>query len=85
MGCDPSFEQRIAKAMLDEGISYFGRLVMQGKGAQEWVTVSRFGSMEDAHRATELVQRLMEPEMKRWFSSYDSIFGIASRVQDYDD
>jgi len=74
------FEQRIAKGMHDADISYFGRLVMSGDGHNEWISASRYGSVDDAHRGTAAVKTLMAPELDKWFSSYDSVIGRAVRV-----
>jgi len=76
----PTAEQRIAKGMHDADVSYFGRLVMSGDGRNEWISASRYGSIDDAHRGTAAVKTLMAPELDKWFSSYDSVIGRAVRV-----
>lgn len=73
-------EQRIAKGMNDVDVSYFGRLVMSGEGPNEWISASRYGSVDDAHRGTAAVKKLMASELDKWFSSYDSVVGRAVRV-----
>ncbi len=88
--CEPAFEQRIARAMLDAGVTYFGRLVMRApsakpasgasNGAGEWVSASRYGSIDDARRGTAVVKAMFAPEIGRWFSATESIIGTASRV-----
>ena len=76
----PTAEQRIAQGMHDADVSYFGRLVMSGDGNNEWVSASRYGSIDDAHRGTAAVKTLMAGELDTWFSSYDSVIGRAVRV-----
>lgn len=74
------FEQRIAKRMHDGGVSYFGRLVMSGEDSSEWISATRYGSIDDAHRGTAAVQDAFGPELGAWFSSYEYIIGRAVRV-----
>ena len=73
-------EQRIAKSMNDAGVSYFGRLVMSSEGGDGWLSATRYGSVDDAHRGTAAVKEMFAPELSKWFSSYDSIVGRAVRV-----
>ena len=87
VGTSAAFERRIAEAMTGSGISYFGRLVMKAAPAEpggppRWITASRYGSLQEATAGTALVRRLCEDEMARWFTSYDTIIGTASRVLD---
>ena len=44
--------------MNDVDVGYFGRLVMSGEGP-EWISASRYGSVDDAHRGTAAVKKLM--------------------------
>ena len=75
----PEFEERIAVHMQDVGVSYFGRLVMIEPDGS-WLSVSRYGSLDDAQRGSAAVQALMADEVSTWFSEYTSIVGTASRV-----
>ena len=70
-------EQRIATGMHDAGVSYFGRLVMRCATGNEWISATRYGSIEDAHRGTRAVKQLLRPELDKWFHSYESIVGRA--------
>ena len=81
----PSFERRIAEAMLAGKVSYFGRIVMETPSRDAWITASRYGTLEDASRGTKIVQDLLASELKRWFKSYESIIGVASRLLDLDE
>jgi len=77
------FEQRIAKGMNGAGVSYFGRLVMRGEGSaggHQWISATRYGSVDDAHRGTAAVKEMLSPELAKWFVSYESIVGTAVRV-----
>lgn len=47
-----------------------------------WITMSRYGSLAEAHAGTALVRVLCADEMQRWFSSYETILGTASRLLD---
>jgi len=90
---DGDFEQRIAHCMQENGVAYFGRLVMldtieeRTAGTAEravgpagsFLTVSRYGSLEDARRGTELVRQLLAPELDRWFSEHKMIMGQVQR------
>jgi len=80
-GTSSAFEQRLANAMMKEGIAYFGRLVMR-VDEKRWITLSRYGSLPEAHAGTALVRTLCAEEMAHWFSSYETIIGTASRVLD---
>jgi len=75
-----AFEQRIAKGMHDAGVSYFGRLVMSGDDGNEWISASRYGSIDDAHRGTAAVQQVLAAELAEWFVCYESLVGRAVRV-----
>ena len=78
---DPQFEARISDIMEQEGVVYYGRLVMSAQeGHGGWFTKSRYGSLLDAERGTWLIKELLfKQEMARWFSSYKTITGrIAS-------
>lgn len=78
-----STEQRIAEGMNSAGVSYFGRLVTRGEGSAEghqWISATRYGSVEDAHRGTAAVKEMLAPELAKWFVSYESIIGTAVRV-----
>jgi len=77
----PEFEERIAAHMQYHGVSYFGRLVMLEPDGS-WLSVSRYGSVDDADRGTAAVQQLMSTEVNKWFSSYESIYGTATRVME---
>jgi len=77
----PEFERRIAVSMRDAKIAYFGRLVMIEPDGS-WLSVTRYGSWEDAQRGTAAVQALMAKEVEAWFSSYTSIYGTATRVME---
>lgn len=81
VACSPDFEVRLAHALLEAGVSYFGRVVMQ-TDELTWLSAARFGSVEQAHLATRASQSLLEGEMDRWFTEYKSIYGEASRVMD---
>jgi len=74
---DPQFEARIFKEMAEEGVEYYGRLVMAAPGAAGgWFTKSRYGSLEDVHKGTWLIKEILfKEEMARWFSSYETIMG----------
>jgi hypothetical protein len=48
-----------------------------------WITMSRYGSLAEAHAGTALVRVLCADEMQRWFSSYETIIGTASRLLDF--
>jgi len=77
------FEQRIAQGMNSAGVSYFGRLVTRGEGSAEghqWISATRYGSVDDAHRGTAAVKEMLSPELAKWFVSYESIVGTAVRV-----
>jgi len=80
----PLFEQRIAQMNNASGISYFGRLVM-ASDSRTWLSASRYGSIPEARKATELTRERFAPEFERWFASYTSIIGTASRLIDFDD
>ena len=57
-----STEQRIAEGMNSAGVSYFGRLVTRGEGSAEghqWISATRYGSVEDAHRGTAAVKEML--------------------------
>ena len=44
--------------MNSAGVSYFGRLVTRGEGSAEghqWISATRYGSVDDAHRGTAAV------------------------------
>ena len=73
-------EQRIAKGMNRAGVSYFGRLVMKGEDGHQWISATRYGSIEDAHRGTAEVREMFAPVLSKWFVSYESIIGTAVRV-----
>ena len=78
---DPQFEAQIEHAMEQEGVVYYGRLVMSAQeGHGGWFTKSRYGSLLDAERGTWLIKELLfKQEMARWFSSYETVTGrIAS-------
>lgn len=68
------FEERIARCMTENGVSYFGRLAMvedpevadEGK-PPALITALRYGSLDDAKRGTAAVRALMAPELTRWF------------------
>ena len=78
---DPQFEARISDIMEQEGVVYYGRLVMSAQeGHGGWFTKSRYGSLLDAERGTWLIKELLfKQEMARWFSSYETVTGrIAS-------
>ena len=78
-----STEQRIAEGMNSAGVSYFGRLVTRGEGSAEghqWISATRYGSVDDAHRGTAAVKEMLSPELAKWFVSYESIIGTAVRV-----
>ena len=78
-----SAEQRIAQGMNSAGVSYFGRLVTRGEGSAEghqWISATRYGSVDDAHRGTAAVKEMLSPELAKWFVSYESIVGTAVRV-----
>jgi len=77
----PEFEERIAAHMQYHGVAYFGRLVMLEPDGS-WLSVSRYGSIDDAERGTAAVRALMADEVGAWFSSYQSIYGTASRVME---
>ena len=101
----PEFEERIAAHMQYHGVAYFGRLVMLEPDGS-WLSVSRYGSIDDAERGTAAVRALMADEVRStcpatvrprptaltrvcrglqvsaWFSSYESIYGTASRVME---
>ena len=51
--------------MNEAGVSYFGRLVMAGEGSNEWISATRFGSIDDAHRGTAAVQEVLKLERRR--------------------
>ena len=83
---DPQFEAGIAREMEEEGINYYGRLVMSAPPADDagscggWFTKSRYGTLEEAKRGTWLIKTfLFKDEMAKWFSSYETVTGsIAS-------
>lgn len=80
---DPQFEARISHEMAQEGIDYHGRLVLGVSARRKtggWFTKSRYGTLQDAQKGTWLIKEFLFPEeMKRWFSSYETITGsIAS-------
>lgn len=66
--------------MNSAGVSYFGRLVMKGENGRQWISATRYGSVEDAHRGTAAVKEMLSPELAKWFVSYQSIVGTAVRV-----
>jgi len=77
------FEERIAARLQDEGIAYFGRLVMEQEsedGRHEFLTAARFGSEDDAHRGTAILREMLSSEIERWFSSSHTLIGTATRV-----
>ena len=57
-GCSAEFEERIAECMNENGVSYFGRLVMVDDEGN-LVTASRYGSVAGAHKGTAV--RLSSP------------------------
>ena len=82
---DPQFEASIARELEEEGITYYGRLVMSAPADEAgncggWFTKSRYGSLQDAQRGTWLIKTfLFKEEMARWFYSHETIAGtIAS-------
>lgn len=80
------YEQRIADCMQAHGVSYFGRLVMEAPAAEAeggdgvFLTMARFGSLDDAERGVAAVREMLAPEMARWFRQEETIMGTASRV-----
>lgn len=72
---DPQFEALISKEMAEEGVEYYGRLVMAAPGAAGgWFAKSRYGSLEDVQKGTWLIKEILfKEEMARWFSSYETI------------
>ena len=67
-----------------EGISYFGRLVMEQPtakgGMPQFISAARYGSVEDARRGTLVTRELLGPQMSRWFLAHKDLVGTATRV-----
>ena len=80
----PELEEQIAAQMLLEGISYFGRLVMEQPtakgGMPQFISAARYGSVEDARRGTLVTRELLGPQMSRWFLAHKDLVGTATRV-----
>ena len=80
----PELEEQIASQMLLEGISYFGRLVMEQPAAKggmpQFISAARYGSVEEARRGTLVTRELLGPQMSRWFSAHKDLVGTATRV-----
>ena len=48
--------------MNSAGVSYFGRLGTRGEGGAEghqWISATRYGSVDDAHRGTAAVKEML--------------------------
>jgi len=83
----PEFEERIARCMLENNVTYFGRLAMledpdtTTDAPPALITALRYGTMDDAKRGTEAVRELMRPELTEWFGfQHASLLGTTTQV-----
>ena len=75
----PEIESRIASCMQEHGVAYFGRLVM-ADGHGSVLTAVRYGSLDDCRRGTAASRELLQAEVAKWFSSGETIMGLAQSV-----
>ena len=80
-----ALEPRVASLMEQQGIAYFGRLILtdtvDAGSPGTILSAVRYGSLEDARKGTAASRAMLATEVARWFEpNAPTIIGTAQRV-----